>query len=206
MGLNSTEVAYAYGQFGSAITDSASASLYPPKGLVIVAITSLDEHTTFDASSGLVADDVDIRTSTINDATRTFPNTEYAAHSIGEFGLGSCHNDGGVDGATTTISAASVGIKIGQIIESAVMFPRSLTAPFKVKAYTSGATNFTASRAGANLASGAAETVYFFDNLSQGFGGLQMDTDDIIPTGTTIYGRWTAINLAAGRVIAYFGV
>ena len=34
---------------------------------------------------------------------------------------------------------------------------------------------------------------------------IEMDNSDSIPTGVTIYGRWTSINLAGGRVIAYFG-
>ena len=55
MGINSTEVSYGFGQFGSAITDSTSATLYPPRGLRIVAITALAD-TTFDASAGLVGE------------------------------------------------------------------------------------------------------------------------------------------------------
>ena len=39
MGQNSTEVAYGFGQFGSAFTDTADAPIYPPKGMVIVAVT-----------------------------------------------------------------------------------------------------------------------------------------------------------------------
>tara|TARA_R100000315_G_C5168552_1_gene97235 strand:+ start:43 stop:438 length:396 start_codon:yes stop_codon:yes gene_type:complete len=54
MGLNSTEVAYGFGQHGSgALRDTAA--LYAPTGKVIIAITMLEEIT-FHAS-GLVQDD-----------------------------------------------------------------------------------------------------------------------------------------------------
>ena len=39
MGQNSTGVAYNFGQFGSMLVDTTTAPFYPPRGLVIVAIT-----------------------------------------------------------------------------------------------------------------------------------------------------------------------
>ena len=41
-----------------------------------------------------------------------------------------------------------------------------------------------------------------------GSGGVQMDVNNTLPAGTTIYGRWTSINLAGGTsgIIAYIGV
>jgi len=44
MGQNSTEVAYGFGQMGSAFTDE-DAAVTPPTGKVIVAITFLEETT-----------------------------------------------------------------------------------------------------------------------------------------------------------------
>ena len=44
MGLNSTEVAYGFGQMGSAFTDE-DAAVTPPAGRVIVAITFLEDTT-----------------------------------------------------------------------------------------------------------------------------------------------------------------
>ena len=44
MGLNSTEVAYGFGQMGSAFTDE-DAAVTPPTGKVIVAITFLEDTT-----------------------------------------------------------------------------------------------------------------------------------------------------------------
>tara|TARA_R100001463_G_scaffold43145_1_gene90172 strand:+ start:451 stop:786 length:336 start_codon:yes stop_codon:yes gene_type:complete len=42
MGINSTEVAYGFGQLGSAHTQTAANTITPPSGKVIVAITFLD--------------------------------------------------------------------------------------------------------------------------------------------------------------------
>jgi len=54
MGLNSTEVAYGFGQHGSGHMKTAT-DLYPPTGKVIVAVTML-ENIKFEATNGLVAD------------------------------------------------------------------------------------------------------------------------------------------------------
>ena len=43
MGINSTEVSYGFGQFGSLFTNLAK-PVYPPKGMVIVAIQFLDDN------------------------------------------------------------------------------------------------------------------------------------------------------------------
>ena len=43
------------------------------------------------------------------------------------------------------------------------------------------------------------------DGASGTTGASTMTTDFTIPAGMTIYGRWTAINLASGACIAYVG-
>ena len=48
MGINSTEVAYAFGQMGSVFTTASSDAIIPPTNAVFVAITMLAD-TTFDA-------------------------------------------------------------------------------------------------------------------------------------------------------------
>ena len=55
MGINSTEVAYHFGQLGSAYTTASSDPITPPTNKVFVAITMLAD-TVFDASGGLVAE------------------------------------------------------------------------------------------------------------------------------------------------------
>ena len=54
MGINSTEVAYGFGQMGSVFNNTVSA-ITPPTGKVFVAITFLT-NTTLNASAGLTAD------------------------------------------------------------------------------------------------------------------------------------------------------
>ena len=70
MGQNSTEVAYGFGQMGSAFVDTTGA-LTPPTGKVIVAISFL-ENTTL---AGLVAD------TSGHDATPVAGNTGYFSHT-----------------------------------------------------------------------------------------------------------------------------
>ena len=55
MGINSTEVAYNFGQMGSAYTDAGDPAITPPTNKVFVAITMVTA-TTFDSSTGLIAD------------------------------------------------------------------------------------------------------------------------------------------------------
>ena len=70
MGINSTEVAYGFGQIGSGFCDSAGA-FTPPSGKVIIAITFLDDMTL----SGLVAD------TSGHDATPVAGNVGYFSHT-----------------------------------------------------------------------------------------------------------------------------
>ena len=102
MGINTTEVAYGFGQFGCAITDSTALDLKPPKDLVIVAITALSDLT-FDASGGLVAD----TTNTLI-AGLEYIGTEVAAHNLS-------------DGSETAMSGSE-----GLVVDS-VTFPKGVT-------------------------------------------------------------------------------
>jgi len=85
MGINSTEVAYGFGQLGSMIS-TTTANLTPPTGRVFVAITMLAD-TVFNASNGLIADN-DVRNGL------EYIGTDVAAHDaalspdLGESGVG----------------------------------------------------------------------------------------------------------------------
>ena len=127
MGINSTEVSYGFGQFGSAITDSTGLDLRPPHGLKIVAITALADAT-FDASGGLVAEEVSSAIVAGN-VRYGWANTENAAHGFGDV----VHTDGSVitghnnngnadhDTGEITLSQASTKIKAGMIIQSTTL-------------------------------------------------------------------------------------
>ena len=99
MGINSTEVAYGFGQLGSAFNDG-NAAMTPPTGKVFVAITMLAD-TTFDSSGGLKAD-------TSNDAIE-FVGTEAAAHNLSV-------------GSETAISGGG-----GKQIDVSNTFPKGMT-------------------------------------------------------------------------------
>ena len=73
MGINSTEVSYAFGQLGSAYCNTATA-VAPPTGKVIVAIYFIQDNT----PSVLKAED-----------SGMYPNTDHAAHASGEADEGS---------------------------------------------------------------------------------------------------------------------
>ena len=224
MGINSTEVAYGFGQFGSAITDSTSAALYPPRGLKIVAITSL-ETATFDASGGLVSE---LNTDNPgNISVSNYITTEGAGgHVDGEITDDDPHTGGAASGTggvagvvTTAANMLTAGVKVGMYVHTTgTMLAYSESNPFIVKAVDattftvtnklssgSNAANGTSVAVSASKADGSDEPCYFYSDLGQGVGGLEMDASDSIPAGTTIYGRWTELDLAGGRVIAYFG-
>ena len=225
MGINSTEVAYGFGQFGSAITDSTSAALYPPRGLAIVAITSISDSTAFDASGGLVAELNKDNPGSIS--VSNYIITEGAGgHVDGEITDVDPHNGnnatgtGGVTGVVTTAAnMLTAGVKVGMYVHTTgTMLAYSESNPFIVKAVdattftvtnknslTSNAANSPSVVCGAAKANGANEPCYFYSDFGQGVGGVEMDTGDAILTGTTIYGRWTAVNLNGGRAICYFG-
>lgn len=210
---------YSLGQLGSAISDGTN-PIYPPKGMVIMAITSLDDSTAFNATSGLVSE---IHYTGNGDTAKKakFINTESTsiAHATGDFQTTGHNNANNADhdGGFITLGAASTKIKPGMIVESATLCPRDLINPYIVKSHdgTTTAKGLVVSRllsSGApvdttdSVASGDAETLTFFDRENgQGMGGLEMDASDILKTGVTIYGRWTAAKLAGGRAIFYFG-
>ena len=101
MGINSTEVAYNFGQLGSMYTAASNAAISPPTNKVFIAITMITD-TTFDASAGLIAD---------NDSAGAgleYIGTDTAAHNLS-------------DGSETTSSGSE-----GLVVDS-VLFPAGVT-------------------------------------------------------------------------------
>jgi len=96
MGINSTEVAYGFGQMGSLFNDGTAACA-PPTGKVFVAITML-EDTTFDTSAGLVAD---------NDSGN---GLEYIGSVFAREGIAA--NDDAHDEASSTATLGSGGVEV----------------------------------------------------------------------------------------------
>jgi len=193
---------------GSAIADT-TATIYPPKGMVIIAIHALTA-TAFNATSGLKSE---VENLTGNSNAR-YMDTELDAHGTGEIASQNGHNDdGGNDTGVITLASADDTIKQGMIVEEATMCPRSLTDPYIVKSISS--TTLTIAKQSnrgataavtADLASSSAAATLFFSEHGQGSGGLTVDASDAIPALQTIYGRWTSvIKNDTGRAIFYFG-
>tara|TARA_R100000900_G_C3337263_1_gene164554 strand:+ start:17 stop:589 length:573 start_codon:yes stop_codon:yes gene_type:complete len=189
MGQNSTEVAYHFGQLGSAHTDAAS-QLRPPKGMVIVAIQFL-------------------ATNVLSELTAEVPKTghcEYVGTAVAAHDTGDTTSTASTSGASTTLTlgAANSAIKAGMIIESQgnTNIPYSLTAPTTVVSYD-GATTVVMSAAHTV----SSQTVGFFDTRGSGFGGVAFSNCSF-PKGICIYGRWTSVTPAVdstGGIICYFG-
>ena len=209
MGINSTEVSYGYGQFGSAyLTDgSSNTQFFAPAGLVIIAITgltkssgnNLDGVTFTNGSDGLVPE----KASTGGSGAE-YVNTVYEANHFGD-----TSSTGSTSGSSTTltISSANANIKPGMIINSnentsVKDIPFNLSDPTTVVAYD-GATTVTMSRAHT-----VASTTIAFRHpkgVGLGVGGEKANNSMVVPAGATIFGRWKACKVKSGSCIVYFG-
>ena len=109
MGINSTEVAYGFGQLGSAYTTASSDAITPPTGKVFVAITMLAD-TVFDSTGGLIAERIVVPgAAATDDSTQTgdiYIGTEEPANDLG---------------------AATVSEGTGGKVVDSVTFPKGVT-------------------------------------------------------------------------------
>jgi hypothetical protein len=116
MGINSTEVAYGFGQLGSVYTTASSDAITPPTNKVFVAVTMLSD-TIFDDVGGLIAERVVVNSTTDATATSTqtgdiYIGTEQPANDLG----------------TATTDEGTGGLIIGGTSEAdAVTFPKGVT-------------------------------------------------------------------------------
>tara|TARA_R100001129_G_scaffold170432_1_gene139901 strand:- start:227 stop:640 length:414 start_codon:yes stop_codon:yes gene_type:complete len=116
MGINSTEVAYGFGQLGSVYTTASSDAITPPTNKVFVAVTMLSD-TIFDDAGGLIAERVVVNSTTDATATSTqtgdiYIGTEQPANDLG----------------TATTDEGTGGLIIGGTSEAdAVTFPKGVT-------------------------------------------------------------------------------
>jgi len=210
MGINSTGVSYDFGQMGVAFI-SGTGSFNPPAGMVIVAITSVNATAAeFDDSGGLISE---------LDANGNSPwlTTEADAHGVGVINDTLKGHNNSDTSNNITLNGSNSNIKVGMILQSALLFPRSLTNPYVVKSI-SGTTlvaakkltpTITAPAAAAVASGGGGEDIFFLENGGgQGVGGVKINDSAAklsLAEGTTIYGRWTGGKLSAGQVIIYFG-
>ena len=225
MGQNSTEVAYNFGQLGSAYTDKAVAVL-PPKDHVIVAIQFLDDNTPtamtperldeggpgFAGTTGSTTNDVEDHeatiTSNINFAGACGSAVANATHAVR------------TDITLTNPPSDTSLIRKGQyVMVVAADATENGSTPL---AYDTAQTPYPVyngpHRAGIKVVEwdGVSkvkldteittnnEALIFIDE-THGAGGLTVESQSF-PKGLTIYGRWTNfIGQADKGVICYFG-
>jgi hypothetical protein len=194
MGQNSTEVAYGFGQFGSALSQLAAKTIAAPKGLVIVAITFLDDV----GLSSLIAEDPIIYANTAS-ASHTGDYTRIVAQ-------GSSTTDKITfdDGSGSAITNATAGCKVGdRVYDSTGIFHGTV-----IKLDPDG-NDAAEIQIDASVAITDNEVLHFSQGSLSGGGGQQLASADIFPKGLTIYGRWTSASLATDAatagMICYFG-
>ncbi len=190
MGQNSTEVAYGFGQFGSAFTDTAANTITAPETLAIVAIQFLADT----SLSALVSKDENL-----------FPNTAGAAHDRG-------HQTIQVNGTVSSsadiafdVTTASLGLKHGDevyLTATGVLLGKIITldtSAITISATTSITDDHFISIVTPNKSG---------DDL-EGTGGQQLASAQVFPKGVVIYGRWDSASISADAstagMICYFG-
>jgi len=232
MGQNSTEVAYGFGQLGSAFSNLV-APVYPPKDHVIVAITFLADST-FSVMETETLDSMGPQFPTHQDdelASAGGPDANYLGVVEAPATSGTA---AGVITLTGDIAATNALIKPGQIVligadddgidtgldsmdTGAGHFDPIYQGPNKqylevvgISGEGTGAGNVlvTVKAVGAatltNLASiDTDNTIYFLDSY-HGAGGTTVE-GVTFPKGLTVYGRWTTVTPSATGIICYFG-
>jgi len=220
MGQNSTEVAYGFGQLGSAYSDLAQV-IVPPKDHVIVAIQFLADNTPTEltpekldrngpgyiAISGSTGDDIEVADNNYFNFNGVFAShINDATHAAG--------------GDITLATSGAGRVRVGQYVllvnddadESGATLQTIVTAQTPVPIYNgpnkqgvkvtsfNGTTTVTLDGA---LGSVSSKALIFLDEY-HGAGGLTA-ASQVFPKGLTIYGRWTAFKPSAAGVICYFG-
>ena len=218
MGQNSTEVAYGFGQLGSAYTDIAQ-TIVPPKDHVIVAIQFLADNTPtvltpekldrngpgYIAISGSSSDDIEV-------ADNNYFNFN---------GVHASHVTNGTIAAGSNVTLATSGagrVKVGQYVllvnddaDESGATAQTIDAETPVPIYGgpsaqgvkvvsfNGTTTVTLDA----QITPSSQALIFLDEY-HGAGGLTA-ASQVFPKGLTIYGRWTAFKPSAAGVICYFG-
>ena len=213
MGQNSTEVAYGFGQFGSAYSDLNN-PIIPPTGLVITAITFLADNT----PTALTPEKLDSEGPSYINIQGTSGDIQVADNHANFNGVYAVDvTDGTIAaGSNVTIATASSKIKVGQYVllvaagdtdTAGIAIDSETPIPItkgpnqqgvKVTSY-GGSTTLTLDA----QITPSTQGLIFLDDF-HGAGGLTA-ASQVFPKGVTIYGRWTTITPSAAGVICYFG-
>ena len=220
MGINSTGVAYNFGQLGSAYSDIAQ-TIVPPVGKVICAITFIEANTptiltpekldengpNFVAISGGTGDDLEV-----------------AGNNYFNFnGIFASHVTNGTiaAGSNVTLATSGVGkVKVGQyvllvnddaneegadamVIDTAEPPVPIYKGPSKQGVRVVSFNGTTTVTLDAQITP-SSQALIFLDE-QHGAGGITA-AGQAYPAGLTIYGRWTAFKGSAAGAICYFGI
>ena len=225
MGQNSTEVAYGFGQLGSAYTDKA-VEVIPPKDHVIVAIQFLADSTPtvmtperLDESGPGYAGITGTTAADVEDHEATVASNINFAGACGSAVSNSTHTAYADITLTNPPSDTSL-IRVGQYVM--VVDPAATENGSTALAYDTAQTRFpvyngphkTGARVTAwdgvskvqlNQAITTSGEALIFIDETHGAGGITAAGQEF-PKGLTIYGRWTTFKGEADKgVICYFG-
>ena len=224
MGQNSTEVAYGFGQLGSAYTDLAK-PIIPPQGMVIIAIQFLGDN----IPTVLTAEKLDGRGPGFNSISNATGVVMAGSEFLNFNGLTRSTCTGAqttvhTTNDTLTISATNSEIQEGQyvlLVNTSDTEAAGLTVdadtpapiyegPNKRGLYVTkvNGVNITLSEALATNAPSSQDLIFL--GPEQGAGGITSG-GQLYPKGVVIYGRWSEFQGGAsgaagiGGVICYFG-
>tara|TARA_R110002167_G_scaffold365836_1_gene591576 strand:+ start:28 stop:672 length:645 start_codon:yes stop_codon:yes gene_type:complete len=213
MGQNSTEVAYGFGQFGSAYSDIAK-PIVPPTGLVITAITFLADNT----PTALTPEKLDTEGPSYINIQSTSGDIQVADNHANFNGVVARDVADGTHAAGDDITIASISnkIKTGQYV-LLVAAGDTDTAGITIDSETPIPITRGPNQQGVKVTSYDGDTavtldtqitpstqgLIFLDDF-HGAGGLTA-ASQVYPAGVTIYGRWTTFTPSAAGVICYFG-
>tara|TARA_R100000234_G_scaffold23482_2_gene13393 strand:- start:340 stop:933 length:594 start_codon:yes stop_codon:yes gene_type:complete len=196
MGINSTGVAYNFGQLGSTYLKEDDQTVIAPEGMAIVAITFVG------------ANDSQINSLIAKDATN-FANSASSAHSTGR-------TTRTVDQGNATTNkiifdqenfvSGSDQIEIGdEVYDGATQALHGTVTVLNPDGDNTKEIQISASVAITNN-----ETLVFVKPNKvghRGVGGMTLASGEVFASGTTIYGRWDSVKLNNNdsRAIIYFG-
>ena len=186
----------AFGQLGSAFTDTDANTIHAPEGMAIIAITFLADA----VLDSLVAEDPE----------RTI-NTAQAANSKGLFTRVVATATGTTNIIEFDDTNAASGVAIGDEV-----YDSDGTLHGTVTELDPNSDNTSEIKISASVAITNDEVLSFvrpgFSSGGRGVGGLQIadgSSGNSFPRGLTIYGRWLSVSLDTnqpqGGLIAYFG-
>tara|TARA_R110002051_G_C8499661_1_gene464521 strand:+ start:16 stop:669 length:654 start_codon:yes stop_codon:yes gene_type:complete len=216
MGQNSTEVAYSFGQMGSAYTNLAK-PIVPPQGMVIVAIQFLAAGT----PTVLTPEKLDDRGPGFVSISQTTTDVVGTADDYMNFhGSAQANCDAAVSyaaGADVSVSVTTGTIKVGQAVllvldadheGSGLTIDNETPVPIYSGPNQQGVfVTGVAANGDPQLSAAISPAVnqhLIFLGPEQGAGGITA-ASQVYPINTTIYGRWTHFQNDAAAVICYFG-